>query len=85
MRKKPTGILDPGSRGQKGTGAWIRIRNTGSQLRFKYMDMSAKVDLHVRMFMLGVRIWRCMSLSGHIAYIYPTCSYEKGGGEEAVL
>ncbi len=27
IRKKP--ILDPGSRGQKGTGSRIRIRNTG--------------------------------------------------------
>ncbi len=26
IRKKP--IPDPGSRGQKGTGSWIRIRNT---------------------------------------------------------
>jgi hypothetical protein len=28
IRKKP--IRDPGSRGQKGTGSWIRIRNTGT-------------------------------------------------------
>jgi hypothetical protein len=29
IRKKP--FPDPGSRGQKGTGSWIRIRNTGRQ------------------------------------------------------
>jgi hypothetical protein len=29
IRKKP--ILDPGSRGQKGTGSRIRIRNTGEK------------------------------------------------------
>ena len=46
-------ILDHGSRGQKGTGARIRIRITGSQLRFKYKDMSAKVDLHLRMLEFG--------------------------------
>ncbi len=28
IRKKP--IPDPGSRGQKGTGSWIRIRNTAT-------------------------------------------------------
>jgi hypothetical protein len=31
MRKKP--IPDPGSRGQKGTGSRIRIRNTGCFVR----------------------------------------------------
>ncbi len=30
IRKKP--IPDPGSRGQKGTGSRIRIRNTASQV-----------------------------------------------------
>jgi hypothetical protein len=28
IRKKP--IPDPGSRGQKGTGSWIRIRNSAN-------------------------------------------------------
>ncbi len=28
-------ILDPGSRGQKGTGSWIRIRNTD---KYRYLD-----------------------------------------------
>jgi hypothetical protein len=32
IRKKP--IPDPGSRGQKGTGSRIRIRNTGSDVCF---------------------------------------------------
>jgi hypothetical protein len=31
IRKKP--ILDPGSRGQKGTGSRIRIRNTGDNIQ----------------------------------------------------
>jgi hypothetical protein len=35
IRKKP--IPDPGSRGQKGTGSRIRIRNTGSRFE-KYED-----------------------------------------------
>jgi hypothetical protein len=30
IKKKP--IPDPGSRGQKGTGSWIRIRNTGCSI-----------------------------------------------------
>jgi hypothetical protein len=33
IRKKP--IPDPGSRGQKGTGSRIRIRNTGSRIEYR--------------------------------------------------
>ncbi len=34
IRKKP--IPDPGSRGQKGTGSRIRIRNTGFKANLRY-------------------------------------------------
>jgi hypothetical protein len=40
IRKKP--IPDPGSRGQKGTGSWIRIRNTDSNKILKQVGTVAK-------------------------------------------
>ncbi len=39
IRKKP--IPDPGSRGQKGTGSRIRIRNTGL---CKFEETSKKIE-----------------------------------------
>jgi hypothetical protein len=38
IRKKP--IPDPGSRGQKGTGSRIRIRNTGKKVPIRYGTVS---------------------------------------------
>ncbi len=44
VRKKP--ILDPGSRGQKGTGSRIRIRNTAKFRSLLKVDLWKTVDAH---------------------------------------
>ncbi len=52
IRKKP--IPDPGSRGQKGTGSRIRIRNTGFTNAFKVNSWQNLLDFLLNYFMLGL-------------------------------
>ncbi len=47
-------IPDPGSRGQKGTGSWIRIRNTGIFHPFPF----SKRTLMVWILRFGCSLWR---------------------------
>jgi hypothetical protein len=48
-----SGIRDPGSRGQKGTQSWIRIRNTAFLNKFfvgllKVIDESRRIRIRIR-------------------------------------
>jgi hypothetical protein len=48
IRKKP--IPDPGSRGQKGTGSWPGIRNTGYKCQKRTDKYSTARNIRVRIF-----------------------------------
>ncbi len=51
IRKKP--IQDPGSRGQKGTGSRIRIRNTGPLIVLILFSITFKIIFIKHYYALG--------------------------------